>query len=36
VCEQKQDVADFFFFTQRDELLLQAQAGSVVNGTELD
>ena len=36
VFEQEQDVADFFFFAQGDELLLQAQAGGVVDGAELD
>jgi hypothetical protein len=34
--EQKQDIADLLFFAQVDQLLLQAQAGGVVNGAELD
>jgi hypothetical protein len=36
VLEQKQDVANLFFFSEIDQLLLQAQAGGVVNGAELD
>ena len=36
VFEQEQDIADLFFFAQRDQLLLQAQAGGVVDGAELD
>ena len=36
VFEQQQDVADLLFFAQCDELLLQAQAGGVVDGAELD
>lgn len=36
VFEQEQHVADLLFFSQRDQLLLQAQAGGVVNGPELD
>ena len=34
--KQKKDVADLFFFSQGDELLLQAEAGGVVDGAELD
>ena len=34
--EQEQDVADFVFFAQGDQLLLQAQAGRVVDSAELD
>ena len=34
--EQEQNVADLFFFSQCDELLLQAQACGVIDGTELD
>jgi hypothetical protein len=36
VFEQKENVADFFFFAQRDELLLQTKAGGVIDGSELD
>jgi hypothetical protein len=36
VFEQEQDVADSFFLAQGDELLLQAKAGRVVNGAELN
>jgi hypothetical protein len=34
--EQKQNIADLIFFAQVDELPLQAQAGSVIDGAELD
>ena len=34
--EEEQNVADLFFFSQSDELLLQAQACGVIDGTELD
>ncbi len=34
--EQEEDVTDLFRFAQGDELLLQAQAGGVVNSAELD
>ena len=34
--EQQQDVADAAFFAQFDEALLQAQAGGVVDGAELE
>jgi hypothetical protein len=34
--KQQQHVADFFFLAQSDQLLLQAQAGGVINGAELD
>jgi len=34
--EQKQHVANFLFFAQCDELLLQAHAGGVVDSAELD
>jgi hypothetical protein len=36
VFKQEQDIADLLFFAQSDELLLQAKAGHVVNGAELD
>jgi len=36
VFEQKQDIADFLFFAQSDELLLQAKACGVVDGAELE
>jgi hypothetical protein len=36
VFEQEEDVADFFFLAQGNELLLQAKAGGVVDGSELD
>jgi len=36
VFEQEEDVADLFFFAQSHELLLQAQAGGVIDGAELD
>ena len=36
VFEEQKDVADLFCFAQVDELLLQAQACRVINGTELD
>jgi hypothetical protein len=36
VFEQEQNVADLLLFTQVNELPLQAQAGGVVNGSELD
>jgi hypothetical protein len=36
VFEQKQDIADLFFFAERDQLLLQAEACGVVDGAELD
>ena len=36
VFEQEKDVADLFFFAQGDQLLLQAEAGGVVDGAELD
>ena len=34
--EKEENVADFFFFPESDELLLQAKASSVVNGAEFD
>lgn len=36
VLEQKEDVADLVVFAEGDELLLQAKAGWVVDGVELD
>ncbi len=36
VFQQEKDVADLLFFAQSDQLLLQAQAGGVVDGAELD
>jgi hypothetical protein len=36
VLEQQKHVADFFFFTKRNQLLLQTQTGCVVDGAELD
>ena len=34
--EQQQDIANLVSFAQVDQLLLQAQAGGIVNGAELD
>jgi hypothetical protein len=34
--QQDQDIADLLFFAQVDQLLLQAQAGGVFDGAELD
>ena len=34
--EQQQDVADASFFAQLDQALLQAEAGGVVDGAELE
>jgi hypothetical protein len=34
--EQQQDIADAVFFAQFDEAQLQAQAGGVVDGAELE
>ena len=36
LAQQQRHVTDFFFLAQRDQLLLQAQAGGVINGAELD
>jgi hypothetical protein len=36
VFEEEKEVADFFFFAQIDQLLLQALACVVVDGAELD
>jgi hypothetical protein len=36
VLEQEKDIADLLFFAQHDQLLLQAQAGGVVECPELD
>ena len=36
VFEQQQDIADAAFFAQVDEALLQAEAGGVVNRSELE
>jgi hypothetical protein len=36
VFQQEQDVADFFFFAESDQLLLQAQTCGVVDCAELD
>jgi hypothetical protein len=36
VFKQQKYVADFFFFAQGDQLLLQAEAGGVVDSAELD
>jgi hypothetical protein len=36
VFEQEQNIADLFFFTQGNELLLQEEASGVVDGAELD
>jgi hypothetical protein len=36
VFEQEEDVADFFFFAEGDQLLLELQAGGVVDGAELE
>jgi hypothetical protein len=36
VFKQEEDVADFFFFAEGDELLLQAEARGIVDGAELD
>jgi hypothetical protein len=36
VFEEEEDVADFFFFAEGDELLLQSQARGVVDGAELE
>ena len=36
VLQQEKDVADFFFFAEGDQLLLQFQAGGVIDSAELD
>jgi hypothetical protein len=36
VFEQEQDIADLPLFSQRDQPLLQAETGSVINCAELD
>src|SRR5271165_2647689 len=36
VFEEEEDIADFFLFAEGDELLLQREAGRVIDGAELD
>jgi hypothetical protein len=36
VFEQEQDIADLLLFPQSHQLLLQAQAGGIIDGAELD
>jgi hypothetical protein len=36
VFEKQEDVADLFFLAESSELLLQMEAGGVVDGAELD
>src|SRR5580704_11026018 len=36
VLQEEKDVADFFFFAQGDQLLLQAETRGVVDGAELE